>query len=149
MIEITHDPLDPEAVTAGVRRDTNGAVVTFLGTTRGLTGGREVLHLEYEAYRPMADNTLARSSMRYSRGGTSRTSRSTTGWAAWEIGEISSWSRSRRPTVASRSRPASTASTASSRSCLSGRRSSSKMARCGSGATAPRPPSPARVHTDS
>jgi molybdopterin synthase catalytic subunit len=60
MIEITHDPLDPEAVTASVRRDTNGAVVTFLGTTRGLTGGREVTHLEYEAYRPMADNTLAR-----------------------------------------------------------------------------------------
>ena len=59
MIEITHEPLDPEAVTARVMRDTNGAVVTFLGVTRNFTGERRVLHLEYEAYRPMADNKLA------------------------------------------------------------------------------------------
>ena len=42
-----------------MRRDTNGAVLTFLGTTRSFTRGRRVLHLEYEAYRPMADNKLA------------------------------------------------------------------------------------------
>ena len=42
-----------------MRRDTNGAVLTFLGTTRNVTRGRRVLHLEYEAYRPMADNKLA------------------------------------------------------------------------------------------
>ena len=59
MIEITHDPLDPQEITARVRSEANGAVVTFLGTTRRFTGGREVLHLEYEAYRPMADNKLA------------------------------------------------------------------------------------------
>jgi molybdopterin synthase catalytic subunit len=59
VIEITRDPLDPEAITAKVRRDTNGAVVTFLGTTRSFTGSRNVLHLEYEAYRPMADKKLA------------------------------------------------------------------------------------------
>ena len=59
MIEITHEPLDPEAITAKVRGDTNGAVVTFLGTTRDQTEGRKVLHLEYEAYRPMADGKLA------------------------------------------------------------------------------------------
>ena len=59
MIEITREPLDPEVIAEKVRRDTNGAVVTFLGTTRSLTGGRKVLHLEYEAYRPMADNKLA------------------------------------------------------------------------------------------
>ena len=59
MIEITHEPLDPESVTARVRKDTNGAVVTFLGTTRSTTGDRKVLHLEYEAYRPMADAKLA------------------------------------------------------------------------------------------
>ena len=58
MIEITHEPLDPEAITAGVRRDTNGAVVTFLGSTRSATGDRKVLHLEYEAYRPMVDTQL-------------------------------------------------------------------------------------------
>ena len=59
MIEITNEVLDPEAITAAVRKDTNGAVVTFLGTTRRLTDGQDVLHLEYEAYRPMADNQLA------------------------------------------------------------------------------------------
>jgi molybdopterin synthase catalytic subunit len=59
MIEITHDPLDPQEITARVRSESNGAVVTFLGATRRFTGGREVLHLEYEAYRPMADNKLA------------------------------------------------------------------------------------------
>ena len=60
MIEITHDVLDPEAVTAKVRKDSNGAVVTFLGSTRDHNSGRKVLHLEYEAYRPMADNQLGR-----------------------------------------------------------------------------------------
>jgi len=59
MIEITHDPLEPESITAGVRGDANGAVVTFLGATRSFTSGRKVLHLEYEAYRPMADAKLA------------------------------------------------------------------------------------------
>lgn len=59
MILITHEPLDPEAVTASVRKDRNGAVVTFLGTTRDTTAGRRVLYLEYEAYRPMADRKLA------------------------------------------------------------------------------------------
>lgn len=59
MIEITYQPLDPEAITARVRKDSNGAVVTFLGTTRDQTANRKVLFLEYEAYRPMADAKLA------------------------------------------------------------------------------------------
>ena len=54
MIEITRQPLNPEAVTARVRQDSNGAVVTFLGTTRDFAEGRPVAHLEYEAYEPMA-----------------------------------------------------------------------------------------------
>ena len=58
MIQISDQPLDPESITAQVRRDSNGAVVTFLGTTRDSTDGRGVLHLEYEAYRPMADQKL-------------------------------------------------------------------------------------------
>ncbi len=56
---MTNEPLDPEALTAKVRRNSSGAVVTFLGTTRDNSIGRKVLHLEYEAYRPMADNKLA------------------------------------------------------------------------------------------
>jgi molybdopterin synthase catalytic subunit len=59
VIEISHGPLDPESITAQVRGDSNGAVVAFLGTTRDSTDGRRVLHLEYEAYQPMADQKLA------------------------------------------------------------------------------------------
>ena len=54
MIELTNAPLVPEDVTARVRSDRNGAVVTFLGTTRRFSEGRKVLYLEYETYRDMA-----------------------------------------------------------------------------------------------
>jgi len=58
MIELTHNTLDPEKITARVRRDTNGAVVTFLGTTRDNFEGKTVLSLEYEAFDAMAVNKL-------------------------------------------------------------------------------------------
>ncbi len=54
MIEITNQPLDPERVTSQVRKDTNGAVVTFLGTTRNNFEGKQVITLEYEAFEEMA-----------------------------------------------------------------------------------------------
>jgi molybdopterin synthase catalytic subunit len=54
MIEITHQPLDPDRITQQVRQDTNGAVVTFLGTTRLYSEGKRVVKLEYEAYEDMA-----------------------------------------------------------------------------------------------
>ena len=54
MIELTTDPLNPEKITAQVRRDTNGAVVTFLGATRNNFQGKQVITLEYEAYEEMA-----------------------------------------------------------------------------------------------
>ncbi len=60
MITLTRDPLDPQAVTATVRTEANGGVVTFLGTTRNESGGRRVLYLEYEAYEGMAEKMLAR-----------------------------------------------------------------------------------------
>ena len=60
MITITNEALCPEAITESVKEDGNGAVVTFLGSTRDSTAERKVLYLEYEAYRPMADNQLAR-----------------------------------------------------------------------------------------
>ena len=58
MIELTRNTLDPEKVTAKVRRDTNGAVVTFLGTTRDNFEGKTVLTLEYEAFEEMAVKKL-------------------------------------------------------------------------------------------
>ncbi len=54
MIELTDQQLDPEKFTAAVRRNTNGAVVTFLGTTRDNFEGKRVLTLEYEAFDEMA-----------------------------------------------------------------------------------------------
>ncbi|PKB71918.1 MAG: hypothetical protein BZY87_02820 [SAR202 cluster bacterium Io17-Chloro-G6] len=58
MIELTDNTLDPEKITAKVRRDTNGAVVTFLGTTRDNFEGKTVLTLEYEAFDEMAVKKL-------------------------------------------------------------------------------------------
>ncbi len=54
MVQLTHAALDPEGLTAQVRRDTNGAVVTFLGATRDNFQGKRVLKLEYEAFEEMA-----------------------------------------------------------------------------------------------
>ena len=58
MIYFTSEPLNPLEVTDLVRKDSNGAVVTFLGTTRDFSEGKDVLYLEYEAYQPMAENML-------------------------------------------------------------------------------------------
>ena len=58
MIELTEKPLDPEKITGQVRRDSNGAVVTFLGTTRDNFEGKQVVTLEYEAFDEMAVKKL-------------------------------------------------------------------------------------------
>ena len=58
MIELTEKTLDPEKITDKVRRDTNGAVVTFLGTTRDNFEGKTVVTLEYEAFDEMAVKKL-------------------------------------------------------------------------------------------
>ena len=56
---ITTEPLDPSRVVAEVADDDAGAVATFVGTVRRSSRGREVLHLEYEAYEEMAEPMLA------------------------------------------------------------------------------------------
>ncbi len=55
---ITTAPLDPEPLTNHVTTEEDGAVVTFLGVTRNHNAGRTVDYLEYEAYRPMADEQI-------------------------------------------------------------------------------------------
>jgi molybdopterin synthase catalytic subunit len=59
MIRLTHEPIDPAALTEQVRRPGCGAVVTFLGTVRDLTEGLVTTALEYEAYPSMAEKKLA------------------------------------------------------------------------------------------
>ena len=59
MIEITEAPIDHAALTERVRANLAGAVCTFLGTVRELTGERRTAALEYEAYPEMASKKLA------------------------------------------------------------------------------------------
>ncbi len=59
MIEITEVPIDHSAVTESVRSNGAGAVCTFLGTVRELTGSRRTVSLDYEAYPEMALKKLA------------------------------------------------------------------------------------------
>jgi molybdopterin synthase catalytic subunit len=54
MVEITEHPIDHAALTETVRSDQAGAVCTFLGTVRELTGDRRTTSLDYEAYPEMA-----------------------------------------------------------------------------------------------
>jgi len=59
MIRLTSEPIDQAALTEMVRRSTSGAVVTFLGTVRDLTDGRQTIALDYEAHASMAEKKLA------------------------------------------------------------------------------------------
>lgn len=54
MIEITESPIDHAALTEFVRSNLAGAVCTFLGTVREMTGDRRTASLDYEAYPEMA-----------------------------------------------------------------------------------------------
>jgi molybdopterin converting factor subunit 1 len=53
-IAIVANPIDELALRRAVEDPGAGAVVSFLGTTRNQTGGRQVEYLEYEAYEPLA-----------------------------------------------------------------------------------------------
>ena len=59
MVRLTHEPIDHAALTDAVRRPGCGAIVTFLGTVRDLTGNEVTVALEYEAYPPMAERQMA------------------------------------------------------------------------------------------
>jgi molybdopterin synthase catalytic subunit len=59
MIAITDSPIDHAAVTEQVRSQNAGAVCTFLGTVREMTGARRTVALAYEAYPEMALKKLA------------------------------------------------------------------------------------------
>ncbi len=59
MIEITQSAIDHAALTDRVRSNRAGAVCTFLGTVREITGDRQTLSLDYEAYPEMALKKMA------------------------------------------------------------------------------------------
>jgi molybdopterin synthase catalytic subunit len=56
---IVQESIDVGALISGAQRADSGAIATFVGTTRvDESEGASVEHLEYEAYRPMADRKL-------------------------------------------------------------------------------------------
>lgn len=59
MIHLTHETINFHELTELVRRHSCGAVVTFLGTVRDLTGDQVTIALDYEAYPPMAEKKMA------------------------------------------------------------------------------------------
>jgi molybdopterin synthase catalytic subunit len=54
MVRLTREVIDHAKLTEQVRRGDCGAIVTFLGTVRDLTGDRVTVALDYEAYPDMA-----------------------------------------------------------------------------------------------
>jgi molybdopterin synthase catalytic subunit len=53
-VEITDGPIAADAIVAGIKSGSDGAVCVFDGIVRDNTRGRQTLHLDYEAYREMA-----------------------------------------------------------------------------------------------
>ncbi|OMP65768.1 molybdopterin synthase subunit 2 [Domibacillus epiphyticus] len=57
--EVTKKPLEPARYMEYVTHPGAGAVTLFAGTVREWTNGKRTMHLEYEAYEPMAEKKLA------------------------------------------------------------------------------------------
>jgi molybdopterin synthase catalytic subunit len=59
MFKVVEGPIDELALERDVRTDADGAVLVFRGVARKHSRGREVVHLEYEAYPEMAEKVMA------------------------------------------------------------------------------------------
>ena len=59
MFKMVDEPIDATQLGEMVRSDADGAVCVFLGVARKFSRGREVVHLEYEAYPEMAEKKMA------------------------------------------------------------------------------------------
>src|SRR5215216_4709747 len=59
MFKIVDEPIDATRLGELVRSDADGAVCVFLGVARKFSRGREVVHLEYEAYPEMAEKVMS------------------------------------------------------------------------------------------
>jgi molybdopterin synthase catalytic subunit/molybdopterin converting factor small subunit len=55
---ISEDALSLDRAVGEVQDDRAGAIATFTGTTRSESRGRDVVHLDYEAYEGMAEQVL-------------------------------------------------------------------------------------------
>jgi molybdopterin synthase catalytic subunit len=59
VFKIVDGPIDDLALEREVRTDADGAVIIFRGVARRYSRGRDVVHLEYEAYPEMAEKVMA------------------------------------------------------------------------------------------
>ncbi len=58
MKHLQYNDINYAELFGGFRNPDSGAVVLFSGEVRGNNKGKEVTHLEYEAYEPMADKMI-------------------------------------------------------------------------------------------
>jgi len=56
---LSDEPLSLDRAVDEVRDERAGAIATFTGTTRAVSRGRDVVHLDYEAYEGMAEQVMA------------------------------------------------------------------------------------------
>jgi molybdopterin synthase catalytic subunit len=59
MYKVVEGPIDELELEDVVRTDADGAVIVFRGVARRQSRGRDVVHLEYEAYPEMAEKVMA------------------------------------------------------------------------------------------
>jgi molybdopterin synthase catalytic subunit len=59
MFKIVEGAIEELSLEEEVRTDADGAVIVFRGVARRQSRGREVVHLEYEAYPEMAEKVMA------------------------------------------------------------------------------------------
>jgi molybdopterin synthase catalytic subunit len=59
MIRLVREPIDKLEITNELRKDVDGAMVTFDGVVRNHAMGKPVRYLEYEAYEEMALKKMA------------------------------------------------------------------------------------------
>lgn len=60
IVEEAPDVLDPNALLAKLPTDTCGAIVSFIGITRGIDNGKQVYSLEFDAWQSKLNPTLQR-----------------------------------------------------------------------------------------
>ena len=60
IVEEAPDVLEPNALLAKLPTDTCGAIVSFIGITRGIDNGKQVYSLEFDAWQSKLNPTLQR-----------------------------------------------------------------------------------------
>ena len=59
MFEATQNPIDPHLILDSLKRDTHGALVSFIGTARGYSAdGKRVLFVEFEGDKEEVEQKL-------------------------------------------------------------------------------------------